>query len=331
MPRMPIVVVLLVLIGGSVFGYWKWQADTEQSGLDLYGNVEVRQVNLAFRVSGRVERLLVEEGDRVAAGQVLAALDQVPYQQELALAQSALDARQATLEKLQAGARKVAVDQARALVAEVAAERQRLVKEFERARQLRRQNLNSQSDYDVALAARNESDARLASARAKLEMALAGSRDEDIAVAAAELRGAEAQAAQARTRLADTDIRAPAGGVIITRAVEPGAILAAGATVLTLSLESPVWVRTYVSEPHLGQVREGMQVTVLTDGGARLPGQIGYISPDAEFTPKAVQTPELRTDLVYRLRVVVEDPRRVLRRGMPVTVALQPEAVASGD
>jgi len=247
------------------------------------------------------------------------------------LAQAALDARQATLEKLQAGARKEEVDQARALVAEVEAERQRLVKEFERARQLRRQNLNSQSDYDVALAARNESDARLASARAKLEMALAGSRDEDIAVAAAELRGAEAQAAQARTRLADTDIRAPAGGVIITRAVEPGAILAAGATVLTLSLESPVWVRTYVSEPHLGQVREGMQVTVLTDGGARLPGQIGYISPDAEFTPKAVQTPELRTDLVYRLRVVVEDPRRVLRRGMPVTVALQPEAVASGD
>lgn len=331
MPRMLIVVVLLVLIGGSAFGYWKWQADTEQSGLDLYGNVEVRQVNLAFRVSGRVERLLVEEGDRVAAGQVLAALDQVPYQQELALAQSALDARQATLEKVQAGARKEEVDQVRALVAEVEAERQRLVKEFERAQQLRRQNLSSQSDYDVALAARNESDARLASARAKLEMALAGSRDEDIAVAAAELRGAEAQAAQARTRLADTDIRAPAGGVIITRAVEPGAILAAGATVLTLSLESPVWVRTYVSEPHLGQVREGMQVTVLTDGGARLPGQIGYISPDAEFTPKAVQTPELRTDLVYRLRVVVEDPRRVLRRGMPVTVALQPEAVASGD
>lgn len=331
MSRIFPVVLLLALVVGGVVGYWQWRTTADQGGLHLYGNVEVRHVNLAFRVSGRVERLLVEEGDHVVAGQVLASLDQVPYQQELALAMAELDARRATLEKLETGTRQEEIEQARALVAEVEAERQRVVKEFERVHQLRQQNLTSQSEYDVALAARNESEARLASARAKLAMALAGTRDEDIAAAAAELRAAEARAAQARTRLQDTEIRAPAGGTIITRALEPGAIVAAGTTVLALSLESPVWVRTYVAEPKLGQIREGMRVTVLTDGGARLPGQIGYISPDAEFTPKAVQTPELRTDLVYRLRVVVEDPRRVLRRGMPVTVALQAEAVASGD
>jgi HlyD family secretion protein len=154
---------------------------------------------------------------------------------------------------------------------------------------------------------------------------------EDVVAAAAELRAAQVKAAQARTRLKDTELRAPAAGIIVTRAVEPGAIVAAGSTIVSLSLESPVWVRAYVPEPQLGQIREGMRVTVLSDGGARLPGQVGFISPDAEFTPKSVQTPELRTDLVYRLRIVVEDPRRVLRRGMPVSVALEHEAVAAGS
>jgi len=331
MARKLIVVVILVALGGGGFAYWQLHQPPEGRGLTLYGNVEVRQVNLGFRVAGRVQTMLADEGDGVAAGQPLARLDPVPYQQELELAQAELDAAQATLDKLQAGTRKEEIAQARALVSEAEAERERLVKEFERARQLRQQNLSSQSDYDVALAARNESEARLASAHAQLDMALAGSRVEDVAAAAAELRAAQVKAAQARTRLDDTELRAPAAGIIVTRAVEPGAIVAAGSTIVSLSLESPVWVRAYVPEPQLGQIREGMRVTVLSDGGARLPGQVGFISPDAEFTPKSVQTPELRTDLVYRLRIVVEDPRRVLRRGMPVSVALEHEAVAAGS
>jgi HlyD family secretion protein len=327
--RKLIVILGLIALAGGGIAYWILSHEADPNDLTLYGNVEVRQVNLGFRVSGRVATLHVDEGDRVENGAVLAALDPVPYQQELALAQAELEAQRANLEKLQHGTRVEEIAQARARVNEAEAERERLAKEFQRARQLRQQNLNSQSDFDLALATRNESEARLASAKAQLDMNLAGARIEDVAAASARYRAAEVRAAQAQTRLEDSEIRAPANGVIITRVVEPGAIVAAGATILTLSLESPVWVRTYVPEPHLGQIREGMRVTVLSDSGARLPGQVGFISPDAEFTPKSVQTPELRTDLVYRLRVVVKDPRRVLRRGMPVSVELEPEAVTT--
>jgi len=132
--------------------------------------------------------------------------------------------------------------------------------------------------------------------------------------------------AAAKIQLADTELHAPSNGVILTRAQEVGAIVQAGATVLTLSLQTPVWVRAYVDEPHLGDVHPGAKVEVFTDSKPDQPyhGQVGYISPRSEFTPKSVETEELRTSLVYRLRVVVSDPDASLRQGMPVTVKLAP-------
>jgi HlyD family secretion protein len=123
-------------------------------------------------------------------------------------------------------------------------------------------------------------------------------------------------------------LRAPADGVILTRAVEPGTILAAGGAVFTESLLAPVWARVYVNEPDLGRVPPGRAVLVYTDSHADKPyhGRIGFVSPTAEFTPKNVETPELRTALVYRVRVVVGDADRALRQGMPVTVHLDPTA-----
>ncbi|MBA3544694.1 MAG: HlyD family efflux transporter periplasmic adaptor subunit, partial [Chthoniobacterales bacterium] len=122
--------------------------------------------------------------------------------------------------------------------------------------------------------------------------------------------------------LTDTELKAPSDGVVMTRAYEPGAILPTGTTLFAVSLLNPVWVRAYVSEERLGDIHPGMKVTVLTDSGHFYDGQIGYISPQAEFTPKSVVTPELRTSLVYRLRVIVSNPRQDLRQGMPVTVRL---------
>ncbi len=130
----------------------------------------------------------------------------------------------------------------------------------------------------------------------------------------------------AETALADTAIAAPADGTILTRIREPGAIVGAGASVYTLALDRPVWVRAYVAEPDLGRVHPGQRALVYTDSrpDAPYPGQIGFVSPTAEFTPKSVQTTELRTDLVYRLRVVVGEPDDGLRQGMPVTVRIPP-------
>ncbi len=152
-----------------------------------------------------------------------------------------------------------------------------------------------------------------------------GPRQEDIVAARAQLRGEEASVSQAERRLADSRLIAPGGGVILTRARERGAIVAPGETVFALTLTSPVWVRTYVNEVDLGRVQPGMTARVRTDNprGKVYTGHVGFISPTAEFTPKSVETRELRTDLVYRLRIVVDNPDGGLRQGMPVTVVFE--------
>src|SRR5207248_3184041 len=151
-----------------------------------------------------------------------------------------------------------------------------------------------------------------------------GPRREDIDAGRAQLAEQEALVVEAERRLADSNLVAPNDGTILTRARERGAIVQAGETVFTLTLAAPVWVRSYINERDLGRVRPNMVAEVRTDSapGKVYPARVGFISPTAEFTPKTVETRELRTDLVYRLRVVVDNPDGGLRQGMPVTVTL---------
>jgi len=152
----------------------------------------------------------------------------------------------------------------------------------------------------------------------------AGFRAEDIAAGRAQVDNARANLENAERNLSDCNLLAPSDGTIITRALEPGAIVAAGTTAYSLCLFSPVWVRAFIDERSLGRIYPGMRARVYTDTNPGKPydGQIGFISPIAEFTPKTVETRELRTDLVFRLRVIVQNPDRYLRQGMPVTVKL---------
>jgi HlyD family secretion protein len=161
----------------------------------------------------------------------------------------------------------------------------------------------------------------LAASRQALALAVEGARTEEIAAAEAAFEGASAQWDQASTQLEDTQLLAPNNGIILTRVREPGAIVAAGAPVYTVSLTDTIYVRAYVDEPHLGRVIPGAKVIVSTDSSDKqYSGQVGFVSPRAEFTPKSVETPELRTDLVYRLRIVIPDADDGLRQGMPVTI-----------
>ena len=150
----------------------------------------------------------------------------------------------------------------------------------------------------------------------------------DLSTAKNSLLAAQAQLAQAELNLQDSTLIAPSDGTLLTRAVEPGTVLNEGGTVFTVSLTRPVWVRAYVDERNLDQAQPGRKVLLYTDGRPDKPyhGQIGFVSPTAEFTPKTVETPDLRTDLVYRLRIVVTDADDALRQGMPVTVQFGDEA-----
>ncbi|GGC50062.1 secretion protein HlyD [Chelatococcus reniformis] len=304
-------------------------ARTASGGLTLYGNVDIRQVQLGFRVSGRISAMTVDEGDAVAPGQVLARLDAQPYLDAVHAAEAQVANQAATLAKLEAGPRPAEIAQARAQLAERTADLANAALAFDRSRRLRPGGAVSQAVLDQNQSAKDMAAARVDSAREALRLLEQGTRAEDIAAARASLQAAQANLASARTSLADAQLHAPASGVVLSRVREPGAIVAPSDTVYVVSLAEPVWVRTYVAEPDLGRIHPGLAVEVTTDTAPERPyrGRIGFISPVAEFTPKTVETPELRTDLVYRLRVVVEQPDTALRQGMPVTVRV-PQAGA---
>lgn len=270
------ILLLLVLAGLAAGGYWAYE-QTRRAGagrskeLVLYGNVDIRDVALGFRVFGRIAELRVDEGDRVTAGQILAVLDKQPFIDDVALCDAQL--------------------------AEAEVQKKKAEKPFERRAALTKIGAISTEERDDAEAARDEGVAKVNTALARLQ--------------------------QAKTRLQDAEILAPSDGIILTRVREPGAVVAAGEPVYTLALDNPVWVRTYVDEPRLGAVYPGQKALVITDSGGQYEGYVGFVSPQAEFTPKTVETSQLRTDLVYRLRVIVNAPDKGLRQGMPVTVHLK--------
>lgn len=325
MKKKVIVILLLTIAAGAAYGYKHFYKKEQIDGqLELYGNVDIRKVNLGFRVGGRITEISVEEGDRVKKGQVIARLDATPYQDELRVAEAQLAQAKAMVEKMETGTRPQEIAQAEALVRERQVTVKNLLTEYQRVQKLIDRKAVSQQAFDNADAALAEARARLATAKEGLNLAKEGFREEDKAAARADLQAAEAKVASAQTRLTDTELLASQDGTILTRVEEPGAIVASGGTVLTLSFDSPIWIRAYVDEENLGLVSPGMKAQIVTDGAPDHPysGQIGFISSEAEFTPKSVQTEKLRTQLVFQLRIIADNPDRGLRQGMPVTVHL---------
>jgi HlyD family secretion protein len=314
--------VVFVLGLGAAF-LWIQRTNKNTDLLRLYGNVDIREVQLAFRQPGRVAQMAFDEGDAVSAGTRLAALDAQPYQEALAAAQAQVQVAQAELAKLRRGLRPQEITQARealkqAQVVAIDAERN-----YQRQSSLLASGSTTQRAADAARTARDQAAAGVEAAKAALSQAFEGFREEDIAAAEARLAVAQAAQAQATISLADTELIAPSDGTVIARVREPGSMVASQSTVYSLSLDKPVYVRAYIGEPDLGRIAPGTAVRVKSDSAEKIyRGQIGFISPRAEFTPKTVETTDLRTDLVYRLRIVIDeaDHDAALRQGMPVTI-----------
>ena len=296
--------------------------------LTLYGNVDIREVQLAFQDAGRIRTLPVDEGARVSVGQVVAELDPTRYQLELQRLNGEVAAQTQVLARLRQGSRPQEVARARAAAASARASLADAETQLARKQQLRTTNRISVQEVDTARTRVETLQANLRAAEEEVSLVVEGPRKEDIAAAEASLAALEAARDLAAQRLEDTRLLAPASGVIRNRILEPGAMAAPGAPVFTLALTDPLWVRAYINEPDLGLVHEGMRAEVRTD---TLPdkayqGWVGFLCSPAEFTPKTVETTELRTKLVYRARIFVCDPQQELRLGMPVTVTLQPGA-----
>lgn len=325
--KKPIVmIVLLAAVAACWYGWQHWRPHGQDAGV-FYGNIDVRQVSLAFEGSGRVAQVAVEEGDLVQPGQVLAVLDTRTLALQADQAAAQLRAQEENLRRLKNGARPAEIAQARSRLAAARADAQRARREQARLERIATASSGAVSVQDVD---RARSTARVAQAAVKerqdaLALVQEGARREEIDAADAQVAAARAQLALLRHQLAQGDLRAPVKAVVRSRLLEPGDMASPQRPVLALAVTSPKWARIYVDESSLGQVKPGQAAQLSVDSMPErtLAGKIGYISSVAEFTPKSVQTEVLRTSLVYEVRVLVDDPDDVLRLGQPVTVRLE--------
>ena len=294
--------------------------------LVLQGNIDIRQVQLGFRVNGRIAEMFVEEGDRVEAGTALAHLDPEPLENERAVAAAELATRQADLHRLEAGMRPAEIRGAEARVTEARASQRSAEETARRQETLFANGAVSQQSATESRARAEETRARLHVAEAALNLAREGFRAEDVDAGRAALAAAEARLRTAETRLADATLKAPSAGVVLARVREPGAIVQQGETAFTLALDRPLWVRAYVQGEDLARVAPGAEAEVWTDAAPdrlQAVGQVGFVSPTAEFTPRTVQTENLRSGLVYQVRIIVAEPDALLRQGMPASVGIR--------
>jgi HlyD family secretion protein len=322
----PIVLAALAALG---LAWWLTHRHAPNDEIVLYGNIDLREVDLAFNDSQRVASVLVREGDRVRKGQVLARLDTSRLEPELMQAEAQAAAQRAVVDRMHHGSRPQEIAQARANLALALADARQARDNYQRFEAVSNTSSGravSRQEVDDAKAQADVADAKVAVSRKALQLALIGPREEDIAQAEALLDAEQAQVALLKQELADADLRAPLDAVVRSRIAEPGDMASPQKTALTLAITNPKWVRAYVSETDLGRVRPGMPATVAVDSfpGKRFEGWVGFISPEAEFTPKTVQTQELRSSLVYEIRVFVKDPSDALRLGTPATVYLSP-------
>ncbi|HRZ22465.1 MAG TPA: efflux RND transporter periplasmic adaptor subunit [Candidatus Contendobacter sp.] len=304
---------------------WPWQAASDPERIELSGTVEAREVDLAFQVGGRIAELAVDEGDAVQAKQRVATLDARDYELALRAATAQMDAAQAALAALRAGTRIQELRVAEAQLAKAQADLDYARVEFKRIAELVARKLAPQEQLDQLQQRQNVALAGVEQARQMLALLREGPRQEEIDRAAAELRARQAAVETARQQLAYVQLHSPVTGVVSVRLVETGEVVAAGKPVLRVAELSQPWVRAYLNEADLPRVRLGQPAEVRVDGlpGKVWPGRLAFIAPDAEFTPKTVETRALRVDLVYRVKIEVENPSGALKLGQPADVLLK--------
>lgn len=324
MKRALILAGVLLMAGVAVFLLMHLKEKPEEGVLTVSGNVEVTEVNVGFKLSGRVTGLFVEEGQKVRAGERLAVLDRAEKESMVLQQRAYLKEAITRLEELRAGARPQEIEQAKADVAQAASELEKARKEYERADVLYKNGAISARQMEAAETAYRVGVSRHKAAAERLSLIGEGPRKEDIRAAGYRVGQAEAALGAAEERLKDTELYAPLDGVVLRRNVERGETVSSGLPLYTIGdLESP-WIKVYVKEDKLGLVKLGQKAEVMTDSypGKVYDGTVTFISSEAEFTPKNVQTREERVKLVFGVKVGVKNIDDELKPGMPADVRI---------
>jgi len=300
------------------------------------GYVEATEVRVSPEVGGRVIELAVAEGDRVAAGALIARLDTADLVLTRRKAEADRDQADAQLRLLQAGSRAEDIRQSRAQADSAQADVQASESELEAAtadlqrfEALLQSNSGSRKQRDDAATRRDVAAAHVRAARERARAAVegvarlrAGARPEEIAAGRARLAAADAQIAALDKSIADAVLKSPVAGIVTAKLIDAGEMVAPRMPLVVVTDLDRAWANVYVDEPTVPRLRLGQKATLLTDAGQRLEGTITFISPKAEFTPRNVQTADERSKLVYRIKVSVDNHDGILKTGMPVEAEL---------
>jgi len=323
--RKMLVIGAVVIMAALVVVMVLRRTPKDTGNVKVSGTIEATLTALSFKQPGRVRERLVDEGQKVAAGQTVARLEDDQVRQELAGREAELAGAQAALAELQAGSRVEEIAQAEAAVGRLKAESRRAGDEYLRSEQLFKREVIARRDLDQAVAARDASAAAQREAAERLRQVRAGARSETRQQAVARLKGAEALVSLARTRLAESTLVAPSAGIVLSKNIEAGEQVAPGTPVVTIGRLEEVWIRGYVPEDQLPRIKLGQKARVTVDGlkGKVFEGRLDFIAQEAEFTPKNVQTEKERVRLVYRVKVTVPNPDMILKPGMPADAVIE--------
>ncbi len=295
--------------------------------LRLSGNIEVIEVGISFKIAGRVDKRLVDEGDTVHRGQLIAALETADLEAELAQRRAVWEVAKAALAELLAGSRPEEIAAARAAMEAAKVERDRLETEWRRSSGLHQQKMISTESYDQATAARNVAAERYRQASQQYKLVKDGPRKETIEQARANVGQAAAALTMAEVKLSYAKVYSPLDGVVLSKNIEPGEYVSPGTPVVTVADLDNIWLRAYVDEMDRDRVKLGQKAEISTDAksGKTYAGRVGFIASEAEFTPKTVQTEKERVKLVYRIKIDLKNQSHELMPGMPADATIKDE------
>lgn len=293
----------------------------EKKETKFYGNVDVRTVSLAFRVSGRLNTLNFDEGQNLKKGDIIATIENSIFKENLNQINAQIKLQEIQIQKLEKGYRPEEIAKAKAKLSQVKINSDKTNKDFQRSEKLHKTNSISEQSYDNSKASALDLQAQYDYAKSSLNLLENGYEIEDILSAKATLESLKAQRNILQINLDDTVLYSPVDGTIITKVYEVGSIVNSSQTIVELAKSDEYWVRSYISEKYLGIIKAGMKAVIYTDSNKNYEGVVSFVSPLAEFTPKTVQTEDLRTDLVYRFRIILKNTDDGLKQGMPVTIS----------
>ena len=325
MKRSVLIVILLIVVAVAAYVYPRWDGSRPPDvTLKLSGNMEAHESVVSFKVQGRIVELPIEEGQYVTKGDLLARLDGDDYREQVHVGEATVHAREAELDLALAGSRVQEIKASKQTLLDAQADLHLKKQEFRRRQALLSEEGVSQEDLDIAATELKRAQATYERIKQNYDQIVEGTRKEQIAVYRANLQLARENLDMSRVKLSYTVLSAPTSGVTLVRQAELGEVVAPGTPVVTIADLDHLWLRGYVNESDLGKIRWGQSATVHTDTypDKTYRGRVSFISSEAEFTPKSVETHKERVTLVYRVKIDLENPNHELKPGMPADAVI---------